>query len=207
MSTTTIAPCQQRQQRQQRLRTLLRTCPADVEQRFAHLLGPASTRTQGCPPLAALIERDGRPDLILGEDEWEIAEEIEQALSTSNSIALRPRELVNLQTGERRAARVCVFFAPNQMHMPPLVAAIVELALGARRRTGTGDAETEAQLEQAAALIRDREPVPASAFAAISEVIAYELEDRCEDADRDPDTERLLASIHRQLLGREPTRL
>ena len=66
--------------------------------------------------------------------------------------------------------------------------------------------EREDELRRASQLINAGYRVPAELFPAIADVIELDLEDRRQDAERDPAAEELLAEIHEQLLFRAPAR-
>lgn len=156
------------------------------------------------PRYALTVTCAGERDLMLGHTPGELAAMAQDRLSETPPAL--PQEIVDLHDGERRRAVTAVFFAVEQMTLPPVVRDLVDDDL--RDRTGDlhRNGEREEELRRAREHMDAGEPVPADLFTTIGDVIELNLEDRRHDGERDEAAEELLTDIHEQLLFRIPAR-
>jgi hypothetical protein len=184
----------------ERLRALTANLRPDTRSKYARLLeGNAQL-----PRYALILDSAGERDLILGYSRAELVAVAQERLTSIPPA--KPVELVDLQTGEQQPAVLAVFFAVADTVLPLLVGNIIDLDLCGREGDQHRNTEREDELRRASQLINAGDPVPAELFPAIADVIELDLEDRRQDAERDPAAEELLAEIHEQLLFRAPAR-
>jgi len=185
--------------RRRRLRDLAATCGEQTQQTYAGIL-----RSGDCeiPAFALLYERTGSSELLLSTTSDVLAVIAQEELERDPSYS--PTALVCLESGERRAARMPVFFMAPAITLPRLVGDVIDIDLAGSEDDEQRNPEREAELERSRDLIRSGTPLPKDLYDAVADVIELDLADRCRDAQRNGANERLLGEIHDQLLGRTP---
>jgi hypothetical protein len=162
-----------------------------------------SERPRGeIPPFALLYTRNGRNELLLSHTSDVLATLAQDELEEDPSYC--PKALVCLDSGERRNARMPVFFMAPAIPLPQLVGEVLDNDLSDRQGDNSRNVAQEAELERASELIHSGHPLPEELYIVVADVIELDLADREGDDDPDPDKARLLAQAHLQLLGRVP---
>jgi hypothetical protein len=163
-----------------------------------------SERPRGeIPAFALLYARNGRNELLLSHTSDVLAALAQEELERDPGYC--PKALVCLTTGERRDARMPVFFMAPAIPLPPLVGDVLDNDLADREGDDSRNLAQEAELERASDLIHSGAPVPEELYDVVADVIELDLADREGDDEPNPDNERLLAEAHNQLLGRAPS--
>jgi len=186
--------------RRRRLRDLAATCGEHTQQTYAGILRSGDREI---PAFALLYERAGSSELLLSTTSGVLAGIAQEELERDPSYS--PTALVFLESGERRTARIPVFFMAPAITLPRLVSDVIDIDLAGREGDERRRPEREAELERSRDLIRSGRPLPEDLYDAVADVIELDLADREGDERRDAASERLLGEVHDQLLGRTPS--